>query len=356
MMRYNVKKIFGFFRLRYIYIYFFLYSILDYYFNGKLRQAGIFDTLKSYMGITGIPFLFAVTVSMTISPHLKDRTKKMLLSVRLHCFFILSVCCIYMFFMHKLQLPFEKEMADSSVIEKFLQLGIYKYKIGFISAYLFYLILTNVMYIYIYIALSVLMFCTTFLITVRPIKMTITRIYHNYKEKKRIEYEEQLLREQIAIKEALEKREILMREKMEQEKENRIKERVEEVISKKKLVLESRSIDEKNNEVDKKNEVTEEEFMKIIDPDFSKDDREKIKEIPEAKIEESTEKKLVEEVKTESMPSDMAFESPTEFKIFTVGSSEKEEKEVKTEVKKERKLLTIKQIKEVKKEKDDIGI
>ncbi|VEH38271.1 Uncharacterised protein [Fusobacterium varium] len=62
---------------------------------------------------------------------------------------------------------------------------------------------------------------------------------------------------------------------MELEKEIRIKERVEEVILNKELVLESYSIDEnKNNDIinnikeSDTQEDDDEEFLKIIDPDF----------------------------------------------------------------------------------------
>lgn len=62
---------------------------------------------------------------------------------------------------------------------------------------------------------------------------------------------------------------------MELEKEIRIKERVEEVILNKELVLESYSIDEnKNNDIinnikeSDTQEDDDEEFLKIIEPDF----------------------------------------------------------------------------------------
>lgn len=331
-MRYDVKKIFGFFKLRYVYIYFFLYLILDYFFNGKIRNTEIFNVLKDYLGIVSIPLIFIMTVFVMVSPYMNTRTKKMLLSVRLHCFFILSISILYMFFMCKLQLPFEKEIADSTVIEKFLQLGIYKYRIGFMSAYVFYLILINIPYLYIYIGLGVLIFCTAFLISAKPVKMTIKRIYHNYQEKKRIEYEQQLLREQIAIKEALEKREILIREKREQDKENKIKERVEEVLAKKELILESYSIDENNNnDIIKEQDIDSEESSKTAEIDLTT-------EITEEVSEESSVKNS-----SEAMPSDMAFETMPNVEI------EKEEKE-------DRKLLTIKLKEDLKGEQDDTSI
>ncbi|WP_339099790.1 ABC transporter permease [Fusobacterium ulcerans] len=255
--------------------------------------------------------------------------------------------------MYKLELPFTKEFADNNVIERFLNISIYRYNIGLIAAYLFYLILKNIMYCYIYAGLGFLIFSTFFLITIKFIKTTICRIYYEHKEKKRIQKEEQLLKEQIAIKEALEKREADKKLKMELEKEIRIKERVEEVILNKELVLESYSIDEnENNDIinnikeTKFDEEEDEDFLKIIDPDFvskSKDDKSK---------EEITEQ---EEEKIENPASDMAYESTIDFPLFTITDSTTKKETVDNaensiesvnekptkKPKKERELLTI---------------
>ncbi|MDU1909919.1 ABC transporter permease [Fusobacterium sp.] len=349
-----MKRILKFLHLKYLYLYFIIYFISSYFFNGKLKSTGIYLILGNYLGIIIFPVLFMLILSPLFF-FIKDRKKKMIFNVKLHAFFILLISCLYLFITYKLELPFTKELADDNIIEKFLNLSIYKYKIGFIAAYLFYLILKNIMFCYIYSGLGFLIFCTFFLITAKFIKTTICRIYHEHKEKKRIQKEEQLLREQIAIKEALEKREADKKLKMELEKEIRIKERVEEVILNKELVLESYSIDEnKNNDIInniKEPDITEEdeEFLKIIDPDFFIKLKE---EKPKEEISEQKEKK-------ENPASDMAYENTIDFPLFTItDSSEKEktfeeindntenliennlEKSIKKS-KKERELLTI---------------
>lgn len=147
---------------------------------------------------------------------------------------------------------------------------------------------------------------------------------------------------------------------MELEKEIRIKERVEEVILNKELVLESYSIDEnKNNDIinnikeSDTQEDDDDEFLKIIDPDFfSRQKNEKTKK--EAVKQELEEEK--EEEKIENPASDMAYESTIDFPLFTIADSPVKEEKIKetadnTETviektlekseKKERKLLTI---------------
>lgn len=319
-----MKKILRFLHLKYLYLYFIICFIANYFFNSKLKSSHIYSVMENYLGIIIFPVLLMLILS-SIFFFIKERKKKMVLNVKSHAFFILIISCLYLFMMYKLELPFAKEFADDTVIEKFLNLSIYKYKIGFIAAYLFYLILTNIMYCYIYAGLGFLIFCTFFLITIKFIKTTICRIYHEHKEKKRIQREEQLLREQIAIKEALEKREADKKLKMELEKEIRIKERVEEVISNKELVLESYSIDEnKNNDIIKnieENEMAEEEdeeFLKIIDPDFVSRPKEEKNKKEAAKQELEEEK---EEEKIENPASDMAYESTVDFPLFTITNS-----------------------------------
>ncbi|WP_294065426.1 hypothetical protein [uncultured Fusobacterium sp.] len=164
--------------------------------------------------------------------------------------------------MYILKLPFAETIADDEIIKEFFQLSIYKYKIGLVATYGFYLLLTNVMFKYLYIGLGVIIFCTTFLIVAKAINRGISKMYHNYKEKKRIAREEQLIREQIAIKEALEKREAMMKEKLEQEKENKIKERVEEVLLNKELVLNNSTTEVENIP----EEEEEKKVTKSLDP------------------------------------------------------------------------------------------
>lgn len=341
-----MKKILKFLHLKYLYLYFVIYFISSYFFNGKLKSTGIYSILENYLGIIIFPALLMLILSPLFF-FIKDRKKKMVFNVKLHAFFILLISCLYLFIAYKLKLPFTKELADDNILEKFLDLSIYKYKIGFIAAYLFYLILKNIMFCYIYAGLGFLIFCTFFLITTKFIKTTICKIYHEHKEKKRIQKEEQLLREQIAIKEALEKREADKKLKMELEKEIRIKERVEEVILNKELVLESYSIDEnKNNDIInniKEPDITEEdeEFLKIIDPDFFSKTKE---EKPKKEILEQKEEKA------ENPASDMAYESTIDFPLFTITDSpvkddtehfmDNNEKLIKKS-KKERELLTI---------------
>lgn len=345
-----MKKVLKFLYLKYLYLYFVIYFISNYFFNGKLKSTGIYSTLENYLGIIIFPTLFMLLLSPLFF-FIKDKKKKMVFDVKLHAFFILLISCLYLYIVYRLKLPFTRELADDNVIERFLDLSIYKYKIGLIAAYLFYLILKNIMFCYIYVGLGFLIFSTFFLITAKFIKTTICRIYHEHKEKKRIQKEEQLLREQIAIKEALEKREADKKLKMELEKEIRIKERVEEVILNKELVLESYSIDENmNNEIiddiKEPTAVEEEEFLKIIDPDFFNNPKEKNlkKEIPEQ-----------EEEKIENPVSDMAYENTMDFPLFTITDSpipKKEDGEIADNIentveesikksKKERELLTI---------------
>ncbi len=255
-----MKKLLWFLKFRYIYIYFLLYMVADYFFKGRVSELGIFSFIDSYFGIVIFPLIIILLFSI-LFPFITNKTKKMLLSVRLYCFFLLSISCILLYLMYILKLPFAETIADDEIIKEFFQLSIYKYKIGLVATYGFYLLLTNVMFKYLYIGLGVIIFCTTFLIVAKAINRGISKMYHNYKEKKRIAREEQLIREQIAIKEALEKREALMKEKLEQEKENKIKERVEEVLLNKELILDNSTTEVENILEEEKKTVT-----KSLDP------------------------------------------------------------------------------------------
>ena len=234
--------------------------VADYFFKGRVSELGIFSFIDSYFGIVVFPLIIILLFSI-LFPFITNKTKKMLLSVRLYCFFLLSISCILLYLMYILKLPFAETIADDEIIKEFFQLSIYKYKIGLVATYGFYLLLTNVMFKYLYIGLGVIIFCTTFLIVAKAINRGISKMYHNYKEKKRIAREEQLIREQIAIKEALEKREALMKEKLEQEKENKIKERVEEVLLNKELILDNSTTELENILEEEKKTVT-----KSLDP------------------------------------------------------------------------------------------
>ena len=234
--------------------------VADYFFKGRVSELGIFSFIDSYFGIVVFPLIIILLFSI-LFPFITNKTKKMLLSVRFYCFFLLSISCILLYLMYILKLPFAETIADDEIIKEFFQLSIYKYKIGLVATYGFYLLLTNVMFKYLYIGLGVIIFCTTFLIVAKAINRGISKMYHNYKEKKRIAREEQLIREQIAIKEALEKREALMKEKLEQEKENKIKERVEEVLLNKELILDNSTTEVENILEEEKKTVT-----KSLDP------------------------------------------------------------------------------------------
>ncbi len=255
-----MKKLLWFLKFRYIYIYFLLYMVADYFFKGRVSELGIFSFIDSYFGIVVFPLIIILLFSI-LFPFITNKTKKMLLSVRLYCFFLLSISCILLYLMYILKLPFAETIADDEIIKEFFQLSIYKYKIGLVATYGFYLLLTNLMFKYLYIGLGIIIFCTTFLIVAKAINRGISKMYHNYKEKKRIAREEQLIREQIAIKEALEKREALMKEKLEQEKENKIKERVEEVLLNKELILDNSTTEVENILEEEKKTVT-----KSLDP------------------------------------------------------------------------------------------
>lgn len=224
-----MKKVLNFLKLRYIYIYFLIYITIDYFIKGKISDLGVFEFINSYFGITIFPIIVILLFSI-LFPFMNNKTKKMLLSVRLYCFFLLSISCILLYLMYILKLPFDKLIADDKIIIEFLQLSLYKYKIGLVATYGFYLLLTNVMFMYIYIGLGVIIFCTTFLIAARCINRGIKRLYHDYKERRRIAREERLIREQIAIKEALERREAMIKAKFEKEQENKIKEKIDEIL------------------------------------------------------------------------------------------------------------------------------
>lgn len=295
-----MKKLLCFLKFRYIYIYFLLYIVADYFFKGRVSELGVFNFISSYFGIVVFPLIIILLFSI-LFPFINNKTKKMLLSVRLYCFFLLSLSCILLYLMYILKLPFDEVVADDKIVREFLQLSLYKYKIGLVATYGFYLLLTNVMFKYIYIGLGVIIFCTTFLIVAKAINRGISKMYHDYKERKRIAKEEQLIREQIAIKEALEKREAMMKEKLEQEKENKIKERVEEVLLNREIILDNSATEDEN--IPKEEE--EKKIPKSLNPN---------KNLSQEKIE------------NRNNPPESSERFNDNFNLFTINNSEEKEK------------------------------
>lgn len=295
-----MKKLLCFLKFRYIYIYFLLYIVADYFFKGRVSELGVFNFISSYFGIVVFPLIIILLFSI-LFPFINNKTKKMLLSVRLYCFFLLSLSCILLYLMYILKLPFDEVVADDKIVREFLQLSLYKYKIGLVATYGFYLLLTNVMFKYIYIGLGVIIFCTTFLIVAKAINRGISKMYHDYKERKRIAKEEQLIREQIAIKEALEKREAMMKEKLEQEKENKIKERVEEVLLNREIILDNSTSEVENTP----QEDQDKKITKSLDPN---------KNLSQEKIE------------NRNNPPESSERFNDNFNLFTINSSEEKNK------------------------------
>lgn len=347
-----MKKVLNFLKLRYLYIYFLIYIVIDYFVKGRISNLGVFNFIDSYFGITIFPIIIILLFSI-LFPFMNNKTKKMLLSVRLYCFFLLSISSILLYLMYILKLPFEKMIADDKIIIQFLQLALYKYKIGLVATYGFYLLLTNIMFMYIYIGLGIIIFCTTFLIAARCINRGIKRLYNDYKERKRIAREERLIKEQIAIKEALERREAMMKEKFEREQENKIKERVDEILLNNDVMIKNYSegdsitLEETNNDDSSILSEDAKNFNLFVINDFNKKSENKgnlneniadKQEDKNSNLEISDEKNTNMEIKSEN------------FEAVDIEENKESIEEESTDEKTETKIISKEEVEEVKNE------
>lgn len=193
-------------QLRFIYIYFIIYTVVGYFYDSWLKKFGYYTFLENYFGVTSF-FILAIMLLNIYPFFIGCKRKKMVYSIRMKFFIILVISVTVLWLMLKLGVPFEKKVADDELLRLSIDKTFYNYNLGLIPVFLFDMLLVKIKFLYLYIALYVLIFISIFFIVAKRVRITITKIIHNRREKKRLKIERQLIQEQIELMEMLEKRE-----------------------------------------------------------------------------------------------------------------------------------------------------
>lgn len=219
--------------MRFLYIYLLLYMIVGYFYDSKLKSLGYYDFIMEYFGYS-IFFVILIAILNIFSFFIRCKKRKMVYDIRLKFFILLGVDVIFLWGMYKLNLPFEKIVADEKILKDSVDLFVYKYKLGVILPSIFNYCISRFYFIYLYIFLYILAFISIFFLVAKKIRVTITSIMANRREKKRREIERKLVQEQIELMEALERKERLANEQIERGEEvteEEEKEKVKDDIS-----------------------------------------------------------------------------------------------------------------------------
>lgn len=211
-----MKKFSILIQMRFLYIYLLLYMIVGYFYNSKIKKLGFYSFIEDYFGyfIFGVLFLILLNI---FSFFIKCKKRKMVYSIRVKFFAILGVSSLFLWGVYKLHLPFEKVLADEEILQRAVELFVYEYKLGVILSFIFNYCIGRIYFNYLYILLYSLIFISLFFLLAKRVRITITTIIANRREKKRREIERKLVQEQIELMEALERKEKLKNETIESE-------------------------------------------------------------------------------------------------------------------------------------------
>lgn len=219
-------------KIKFVYIYFIILFLLafGYYIDNPLKQTGIYEIAIEYFGITLGFIIFFFVVEGLIYLFQENNFKRKVYEFRLVLFLILNFLGLYTYIL--LENGLNINNIDSLVLDKIyfrnlIDMCIYKYKIGYVPTYLFYLLL-NLKYKFrdIFYGIVGAQFLIVFLITCNPIRIYIRNSIKSYKAKKEKERKEKLLYEQIKIKESLERKETERKLKYKRTKEQDMEERI----------------------------------------------------------------------------------------------------------------------------------
>lgn len=200
-------KILNLVKIKLLYIYIVIFFIAKYFYEaGKKDQQGIYSFIENYFGIT-VFFIFFILVLNAFSLGIKDRKKRIVYEIKLHFFVFMIFGVAVLYFMHLLKLPFSETKPNIFVIKQFVDIALYKYKLGILLTFLiqFLFLKINLYSLYI-ICYTGTIFSFLFLV-IRPVRITITQMIKGYKLRKRIALEKKMIQEQIELQELFERKE-----------------------------------------------------------------------------------------------------------------------------------------------------
>lgn len=165
-----------FFKSKYLYICISMYLLGDFFIGGPLKDKGLFSYIYLYFG--GFSFVLGVLIFINlIFNFVRNSTKKDIFSINIELIMIGIISVTYILFMLKMQIPFTIDNATNSVLKTAINYSIFDYNTGLFSGYLFYLLLSKLPYLYIYILLGILFLISTSVVIFLPIIKTFIRYY-----------------------------------------------------------------------------------------------------------------------------------------------------------------------------------
>lgn len=223
-------------RVKFIYIYFLILILLvvGYFFTNPLTKIGIYEKIDQYMGIMIIPtLLFFLLYGFVFV--IKDKSRRTFFEIKLYLIYIFVFFAVFLFILFKLGIVFSS-VKTFSLSENFyknlMSISLYDFKLGYLPTFIFYELLKitekfkQYPFYYFYYALLGLETFLAILICFNPTRRYIAKSKKNKKARKKRAIVEARLKEQIKIKEDLEKREKIKMEKDRLRKEQLIQERV----------------------------------------------------------------------------------------------------------------------------------
>lgn len=174
--------------------------------------------MGDYLGIN--IYLILICIGFTYTAYLtKNKNIRTIYKLRVMCTYLLFLAGFYLYFMVRYHM--EPSSRDILMQEIF-----FKYRMGTVGTYLFYLA-SGFEYSYLitgFLTLLVLAFIT--IVGIREIRIAM----RERKEKKLKEIEEEKIRNMIAIKEKLEREEKEKRQRYEEAREQAIREKINEIL------------------------------------------------------------------------------------------------------------------------------
>lgn len=219
-------------KIKFVYIYFILLILIyfGYFIDNPIIKMEVYEKVKEYFGITSLFIVFFLIVEGLIYLLQENKFKRKIYEFRLILFLILNFLGLYTYILLENGLNInniDTLVLDKAYFKNLIDISIYKYKIGYVPTYLFYLLL-NLKYKFrdIFYTMVGIQFLIVFLITCNPVRTYIRNSIRNYKTKKEKERKEKLLYEQIKIKESLERKETERKLKYKKTKEQDMEEKI----------------------------------------------------------------------------------------------------------------------------------
>lgn len=341
MKKYSFKNL-----LVCLYICTVIYLFWGYFTNSPLKSYGFYKFLDNYFGVT--IFIIAIIFFINlVGNSIVCKKKRIVFKVRLFFFEVLIGSVGILYFANHIGVTFSKNYATVEQLRYLTEIGLYKYKIGLFFIFLLDWIFAKSFGMYMYIVIYFLIFISAFFLFAKMIRVTITRIIRNIKEKRRLKRERELIREQLRLKayyEKLEREKELARQKqLELEEQIRLERLMMEQIGQEELAEEDieedfESLSEEKIENDDVIYESEMATVEVTDENTEVLEEEETLEIKE------------EDIKSSDIAETKYFENLNEKKSAKIEKTEEVEEKIEEKLETKEELDLIKKLAQQKEE------